>query len=167
MKDEILGHLDDPRHLERLYRTNKVPFKREFSSLYPQLKGNTLADFWNERLNYESEEINWGSRKELLFVIIASLVAGIVAKLPAIFSLDENFFYPRNVGFIVFPPLLAYFAWKNKLSTGKIAFIVSVSIAGLFFINSLPDVQKSDTLILSCIHLLLFLWSILGFAFVC
>ena len=166
MKDEILGHLDDPRHLERLYRTNKVPFKREFSSLYPQLKGNTLADFWNERLNYESEEINWGSRKELLFVIIASLVAGIVAKLPAIFSLDENFFYPRNVGFIVFPPLLAYFAWKNKLSTGKIAFIVSVSIAGLFFINSLPDVQKSDTLILSCIHLLLFLWSILGFAFV-
>ena len=166
MKDEILGHLDDPRHLERLYRTNKVPFKREFSSLYPQLKGNTLADFWNERLNYESEEINWGSRKELLFVIIASLVAGIVPKLPAIFSLDENFFYPRNVGFIVFPPLLAYFAWKNKLSTGKIAFIVSVSIAGLFFINSLPDVQKSDTLILSCIHLLLFLWSILGFAFV-
>ena len=37
---------------------------------------------------------------------------------------------------------------------------------GYFFINSLPDVQKSDTLILSCIHLLLFLWSILGFAFV-
>ncbi|RPI73713.1 MAG: hypothetical protein EHM47_05520, partial [Ignavibacteriales bacterium] len=37
---------------------------------------------------------------------------------------------------------------------------------GLIFINFLPDVEKSDTLILSCIHLLLFLWVVLGFVFV-
>ena len=166
MKDEILAHLDDPRQLERLYRTNKVPFKREFSTLYPQLKGNTLADFWNERLNYESDEINWGSRRELLFVIIASVIAGVIAKLPAFLSISDEFFYPRNIGFIIFPALMAYFAWKNKLSTGKIAFIVGLTLVGLIFINSLPDVAKSDTLILSCIHLLLFLWCILGFAFV-
>ena len=36
----------------------------------------------------------------------------------------------------------------------------------MLFINFLPNVTKSDTLVLSCIHLLLFLWSILGFAFV-
>jgi hypothetical protein len=166
MKDEILAHLDDPRQLERLYRTNKVPFKREFSTLYPQLKGNTLADFWNERLNYESDEINWGSRRELLFVIIASLIAGIIAKLPAFFSISDEFFYTRNIGFIIFPALMAYFAWKNKLSTGKIAFIAGLTLVGLIFINSLPDVKKSDTLMLSCLHLLLFLWSVLGFAFV-
>ena len=166
MKEEILAHLDDPRQLERLYRTNKVPFKREFSTLYPQLKGNTLADFWNERLNYESDEINWGSRRELLFVIIASVIAGIIAKLPAFLSISDEFFYPRNIGFIIFPALMAYFAWKNKLSTGKIAFIVGLTLVGLIFINSLPDVKKSDTLMLSCVHLLLFLWSILGFVFV-
>src|SRR5215204_3570687 len=100
MKDEILAHLDDPRQLERLYRTNKVPFKREFSTLYPELKGNALADFWNERLNYESDEINWGTGRELLIVIVASLAAGIIAKLPALFSIDEEFFYSRNIGFI-------------------------------------------------------------------
>ena len=166
MKDEILTHLNDPRQLEKMYRTNKVPFKREFSTLYPELKGNTLADFWNERLNYESDEINWGTGRELLFVIIASLVAGVIAKLPAFLPINEEFFYPRNIGFIIFPALTAYFAWKNKLSTGKIAFIVGATLVGLIFINSLPDVKKSDTLILSCIHLLLFLWSILGFAFV-
>ena len=166
MKDEILAHLDDPRQMERLYRTNKVPFKREFSTLYPQLKGNTLADFWNERLNYESDEINWGSRRELLFVVIASVIAGVIAKLPAFLSISDEFFYPRNIGFIIFPALMAYFAWKNKLSTGKIAFIAGLTLVGLIFINSLPDVAKSDTLILSCIHLLLFLWCILGFAFV-
>jgi hypothetical protein len=166
MEDEIRTHLNDPRQLEKMYRTNKVPFKRAFSTLYPELKGNTLADFWNERLNYESDEINWGTGRELLFVIVASLVAGIIAKLPAFLPVSEEFFYPRNIGFIIFPALSAYFAWKNKLSTSKVAFIVGTTLVGLIFINSLPDVDKSDTSVLACIHVLLFLWSILGFAFV-
>ncbi|TKC13171.1 hypothetical protein FA048_06050 [Pedobacter polaris] len=166
MKQEILAQLNEPKQLEKLYRTNKVLFKREFSELYPELKDNAIADFWKERLSYESEGINWGTGRELVLVIIASLVAGLIAKLPAIFAINEDFFYPRNIGFIVFPLLTAYFAWKNKLSTPKIAFIVVAILAGLVFINFFPDLKKSDTLILSCIHLLLFLWSILGFAFV-
>ena len=166
MRQEILTHLNDPRELEKMYRTNKVPFKREFSALYPELKGNTLADFWNERLNYESDEISWGTARELFFVITASLVAGIIARLPVFFSIREDFFYPRNIGFIIFPLLTYYFAWKNKLSPGKIALVVGTTLAGLIFINFLPDVLKSDTLILSCLHLLFFLWSILGFTFV-
>lgn len=166
MKDEILTHLNDPMQLEKLYRTNKVPFKREFSTLYPELKGNPLADFWNERLNYESDEINWGTGRQLLFVIIASLGAGFIAKLPAFLPISEEFFYPRNIGFIIFPALMAYFAWKNKLATNKITVVAGLTLVGLIFINFLPDVKKSDTLILSCIHLLLFLWCVLGFAFV-
>ncbi len=166
MKAEILTHLNDPGQLEKLYRTNKVNFKRAFSALYPELKGNSLADFWNERLNYETDEINWGTRGELLFVIIATLVAGLIAKLPALLSIDEEFFFSRNIGFIIFPALSAYFAWKNQLSIPKIAIIVGTTLVGLIFINSLPNVKQSDTLVLSCIHLLLFLWSILSFAFV-
>lgn len=166
MKDEIRIHLTDPRQLEKLYRGNKGLFKREFGALYPELKGNALADFWNERLHYESDDINWGSGRELLFVILASLVAGILAKLPAFLPVSEEFFYPRNTGFIVFPALTAFFAWKNGLSAGKIAFLVGATLAAAVFINSLPDVKTSDTLILSCVHLLLVLWSVLGFAFV-
>lgn len=166
MKDEILKYIDDPKQLEKRFRTNRAVFKREFNTLYPQLKGNTLADFWNERLNYESDEINWGTRRELLFVILASVVAGFIAKLPAFLHINEEFFYTRNIGFIIFPALSAYFAWKNKLSISKIAFIVGLTLVGVIFINSLPDVKKSDTLILSCVHLVLVLWSIVGFAFV-
>ena len=166
MKDEIRTHLNDPKQLEKLYRGNKILFKRAFSVLYPELKGNPLVDYWNERLNYEGDEINWGSRRELVFVIIASLVAGVIAKLPAFLQIDEDFFYPRNIGFIMFPLLTAYFAWKNSISSGKIAFLVGATLAGLVFINFLPDAEKSDTLILSCIHLLPLLWSVLGVAFV-
>ncbi len=165
MKDEIIASLKNPAALERMYRSNKAQFKREFIVLYPTLKGNAIADFWNERLNYESDEISWGTGREFLFVIIASLLAGIIAKLPAILTIDEEFFYSRNIGFIVFPILTLYFAWKNKLSAGKLGFLAGAILAGLLFINFLPG-QETDTLILSCIHLVLFLWSILGFAFV-
>lgn len=166
MKDKILGNLNDPRQLERLYRSNKMQFMREFLAVYPDLKGSPLADYWHERLSYQSDEINWGSDRELLMVLLAALVAGLIAKLPAILSINEEFFYPRNIGFIIFPLLTAYFALKNKLSMGKMALVAGISIAGLVFINSLPDVNKSDTTVLSCIHLLLVLWSLLGFAFV-
>jgi hypothetical protein len=166
MKDEILLHLNDAKQLEKLYRVNKVPFKKAFGTLYPQIKGNPLADFWNERLTYETDEISWGTRRELFLVIAASLVAGVVAKLPALLNINEEFFYSRNIGFIVFPLLTTYFAWKNKLSAGNISFIAYTTLVGILFINFLPNVSKSDTLVLSCIHLLLFLWSILGFAFV-
>lgn len=166
MKEQILSYLNDPGQLEKLYRANKVPFRRAFSTLYPELKGNPLADCWQERFNYEPDELNWGTGKELVVVLIASLMAGFIAKLPVILSISQEFFYPRNIGFIVFPALATYFAWKNKLSTGKITFIAGAILVGVIFINSLPDVKKSDTLLLSCIHLVLFLWAIVGFSFV-
>jgi len=166
MKDEILSHLNDPRQLEKMYRTNKVPFKREFSTLYPELKGNTLADFWNERLNYESDDLYWGTTRDITFVIIASILAGIIAKLPGFFNLDEEFFYQRNIGFIVFPILSLYFAWKSKVKTKTIIFISIAVLVSLLYINFLPHQQKSDSLILSFIHLPLFLWSVLAYAFV-
>lgn len=165
MKDQIVSNLDNPAQLERLYRTNKGGFTRAFNALSPELKDNTLVRFWNERLNFSSDEITWGTRNDLIFVVIASLVAGIIAKFPAIFSIDEDYFYSRNIGFIVFPFLTAYFAWKNKLASGKIVSIGVAMLVGLLFINFLPDNEKSDTLILSCIHVLLFLWSMLAFAF--
>jgi hypothetical protein len=168
MKDEILSNLDNPGQLERLYRTDKPTFKRVFNALYPELTNSTLAGYWNERLNFVREEISWGNSKELIIVIIAAALAGVIAKIPALAHIDEEFFYPRNISFIVFPILTAYFAWKNKLSTGKIAFAAGITLVGLIFINSLPASagKQSDTLILSCVHLLLLLWSILGFAFV-
>lgn len=165
MKEEILSHLSDPRHLEKMYRTNKVHFKREFSTVYPQLKGNTIADFWNERLNYETEDVYWGTTKDITFVIISSLVAGIIAKFPAFFNLDEELFYQRNIGFIVFPILSIYFAWKNKLNTKAIIFIAVAILASLLYINFLPR-QQSDSVLLTSIHLPLFLWCVLGFAFI-
>lgn len=166
MKDQILTHLNDPKQLEKLYRKDKTDFKRSFKVLYPEIKDQAIASYWNERLNFTSDEISWGTRNDLIFVIIIALIAGLIAKLPALFSINEDFFYQRNIGFIVFPALTAYFSWKNKLSIGKIVLLAAAMFVGVIFINLLPNVKKSDTLILSCAHLILFLWSILAIAFI-
>ena len=166
MKNDILLNIDNPHQLEKLYRQNKSGFKQQFSKVYPELKEHKIAEFWNERLNYPSEEVDWGTTRDITFVIIASIIAGLIAKLPAFFKLDEAFFYQRNVGFIVFPMLSLYFTWKNKLKTKAVVFISAAMLVSLIFINFLPDQKKSDSLILSCIHLPLLLWCVLGYAFV-
>ena len=107
-----------------------------------------------------------GSKNELLLVIVISLIAGIVAKLPNIFSIDPDFFYPRNLSFIFFPMLTAYFAWKQKLDIKGIVIVATSIVISIIYINLLPADPSSDTLILACIHLLLFLWAIFGYAFV-
>jgi hypothetical protein len=163
---ELLSKIDQPRELEKLYQENRTAFKTAFNLLYPEIKDHQLADFWNERLNYESAEISWGNKKELIFVIVASLVAGLIAKLPAILNINPESFYQRNIGFIVFPILTTYFIWSNGLFTRKIVIATLAFLIALLFINLLPAGNKSDTLILSCIHLPLFLWAVLGFAYV-
>lgn len=165
MKESIQSLWANPNALEKFYRKNKSEFRKEFSALYPELKGQAQAEFWHERLSYDSDRISWGSRSEWKFVIIASLLAGILAKFPAIFSLNEEFFYPRNLGFIAFPFVAAYFAWKNKLSVQSLALPFGIILVAALYINLLPENQESDTLILACIHLPLLLWGILGFVF--
>ncbi|MFZ4377587.1 MAG: hypothetical protein ACOYN9_14610 [Saprospiraceae bacterium] len=166
MKNDIFIHLDNPKELERLYRQNKTQFKQSFLDVYPQIKDRPMAQFWKERLEDSKEEIQFGSKKELIFVLIAALIAGLIAKIPSFTSIEEEFFYSRNLGFIVFPTLIAYFSWKNNLGIQKWMLFGGIVLISLIFINLFPNDPTSDTLTLSCLHLLLFLWSLLGFSFV-
>ena len=59
MKDQILSHLNHAGELEKLYRSNKSLFRREFNTLYPEIQGSQFAVFWNERLNYEPQRTHY------------------------------------------------------------------------------------------------------------
>jgi len=166
MREEIITNLDNPRQLEKLYRDNQTAFKKAFSILFPEIQEKTTAQIWNERLSFEQQDISWGTRKELILVITVSFIAGLMAKIPDFFSIDPEYYYPRNLGFIVFPMLAIYFAWKHQIQrktiiTAAVAFGLSA-----LYINFLPNDAESDTLILACIHLPLFLWAVLGYTFV-
>ena len=170
MRNEILANINAPKELETLYRKNRSLFKREFSAVFPDIADNSIALCWKERLDHERGGISWGSSNELGFVIIASLLAGTIAKVPEFLPVKEEFFYPRNIGFILFPFLMAYFAWKNAMKPAGVLFATIATSIAFIFINVLPGSidgnASSDTLLLSCIHVPLFLWAVLGFTYV-
>ena len=92
MNEQILSLIDQPAELEKLYRKNKTAFTRSFTELYPSLKDNPLADAWYERLHFESEGIQWGSKGDWQFIGLAALLAGTLAKFPTLFAIDDGFF---------------------------------------------------------------------------
>jgi hypothetical protein len=165
MKEEIKNNLSHPKNLEKLYRDNKSEFKKAFDLLYPDIQDSTSAQIWHERLNFEQKEISWGTKNELIFIIAISFVAGLIAKIPDFLGIDPEYFYPRNIAFVVFPMLSTYFAWKQTLQMKKLIVISLLTLISVIYINILPNNDKSDTLILASIHLPLFMWTILGYTF--
>ena len=166
MRNEILNHLDDPKQLEKLYQDNKTSFKTEFNLLFPEHNENKLLQYWDERLNYQGSEISWGSKKEFIFVLVLSLIAGCLASIPSFFKIDSEFFYTRNISLIIFSILATYFCWKNRLPKKKIIITGVIFLITLIFINLLPANNNSNTLILSLFHIPIFLWTVVGFTYV-
>lgn len=165
IKNEIIQHIDEPKQLELLYRKNKTSFQRAFNSIYLDIKINVSAEIWNERLNYQEEEINRGIKGESIVVVAIALLTGLLAKIPNIFKIDLDYFFARNLGLVALPLLMIYFIWKQKLEINKILLPLIVVIVSGIYINLLPDNSKSDTLILASIHLPILLWTILGYTF--
>lgn len=165
MKTEIQTHLHEPAYLERLYRSNRSAFKQAFNELFPYPGGTTAVDYWHARLNYSSDTIQWGTRKDLVFVVAAAAIAALYAQLPALFAIDSDFFFPRNIALIGLVPLAMYFAWKYALPKGKVTMLTGLILVSGVYINLMPDTPQSDTLTLSCLHLAVVLWAVAGFTF--
>ena len=165
MKTEILHNLDNPRQLEKLYREDASSFKKEFNQIYPGQQDNASLAFWNERLNYEAAKPSWGSKTELVIVIVFALLAGLIASIPNITGIDNEKYLFRNISFIVFPLLSAYFIWKQKLVFKQYLFPLMAFIIAAVYINLLPTNQESSSIMLAFIHLPIFLWTMFGYSF--
>ncbi len=165
MKSDILHNLDNPRQLEKLYREDASSFKKEFNQIYPGQQDKASLAFWNERLNYEAAKPSWGSKTELVIVIVFALLAGLIASIPNITGIDNEKFLFRNISFIVFPLLSAYFIWKQKLAFKQYLFPLLAFIIAAVYINLLPTNKESSSIMLAFIHLPIFLWTIFGYSF--
>ena len=166
MENEIRININNPKQLEKLYRDHKGAFTIAFNNIYQELTNEPTAQAWNERLNYKDEQITWGSKNEIIFIVVAAFVGGLIAKMPSFLGIEYDVYMSKNIGFVVFPILTAYFIWKQQLSMNKLVLPLILFTASAIFMNSLPYNEKSPTFILSTIHLPIFLWSILGYAFI-
>lgn len=165
MKQQLLQHLEDPASLEKLYRSDKSAFRKAFEELYPDVAHLPMASFWHHRLLHRSAPVLLSKRNDLLFILGLALVTTFLVKLPALTSMQEDVYYPRNISFILFTALLVYFSRKHQLSVGKIVGWMAILAAEAVFINWLPAPSSGSTFLLSCIHLPLFTWALLGYVY--
>jgi hypothetical protein len=166
MENEIKININNPKQLEKLYRENKSIFTTAFNSVYQVLSDEPAAQAWNERLNYKDASVFWGNKYEIIFIVLAAFVGGLIAKIPSFLGIEYDVYMSKNIGFVVFPILTMYFIWKQQLAMTKIVLPLILFIGSAIFVNSLPYNEKSSTFILTLMHLPIFLWAILGYSFI-
>ncbi len=173
MREQIVKMMDSPRDLEALYRSNPDYFVNEFSEVFAKYSDSKVLQVWNERLFFKdmmgaqtSKIAHAWNKNEVFLIIVLSLFAGTLVKIPQfITSIKEQFFYPRNLSLIVFLSLATYFLFNKSHKKKNILGIITIFFVAVVFINLLPENNNSQTLILSCLHMPFFLWSLLGLAF--
>ncbi|ODA39460.1 DUF4153 domain-containing protein [Desulfosporosinus sp. BG] len=167
MENIISENLEQPAELERLYRQEPEKFIRAFPEVFRKNQNLTILKVWHERLNFDmtrdermEPDAKW---KDLLLVIVISLLAGTIARF--LFpSIDKGLINPTNIAFSVFPLLSFYFLLKNRPSKKLILSISLSYLAALIYLNFLP-VKDSDSIILANLHLPFFLWSLVAISF--
>lgn len=165
LQKNILNHLEDPHQLEVLYRQDKVAFRKAFAALDQEISHTAAARFWKERLAWDAEGFNFLPSGDLLFVAIAVLISGIIVKWPQWMQWQEDIFILKNFSFIFFEMLLVYFIWKEKMKLKWGMWLAAAFVIAAVFINWLPLDSSHDLWILSCIHLPVVMWSMVGIAF--
>lgn len=166
MINEIKININNPKVLEKLYRDDKTSFVKAFNAVYQDVKEQPAAQIWNERINFTQEDVAWGNKNEIIFIAVAAIISGLIAKMPGFLGIEYDTYLAINISFVVFPMLSMYFAWKQGVAINKYLLPALIFIGSAVFINSLPYNEQSSTFILTTIHMPIFLWTILGYAFV-
>lgn len=168
MKELIQEAHSEPDQLEHLYRSNPQQFKTSFDEVYSSATDNLLYKAWHARLYYQqpiSAEKQEKGHGHLKTVIILSLIAFFIAKIPKVYNLTEDSFYQRHIGFIVFPFLASWFVIKHKLKGMRLYVIGAITLVSLVYVNLLPNGETNGTIVLAFIHMPLLLWSLTGLAY--
>lgn len=166
MENEIKININNPKQLEKLYREHKGIFTTAFNTVFQELRNEPAAQAWHERLNYKDESVFWGNKNEIIFVVLAAFVGGLIAKMPSFLGVEYDVYMSKNIGFVIFPVLAMYFIWKQQLAMTKYILPLFLFAGSAIFVNSLPYNERSSTFILTLVHLPIFLWAILGYTFI-
>lgn len=107
--------------------------------------------------------LNWGKKREWKALIVCSLLAGFLANIPTLFSIDPEWFVPRNFGLIVFLPLLLFVIWQQKTKTKQTLLGLAVIVFGSAYLNSFPGDENNTLFVLVCLHMPIGFWGIYSY----
>lgn len=175
---QLIALETNPAALERLYRDAPQAFEAAFEEAFAERPNAPIFQTWHARLSFDRATAqvapaSHGRRPErrlLLWVVGLVIIAGTLAKLPNLVhvmggALSEDFFYPRNVGFLVLPMLAAYLAYAFAQPQRTVLALTVLYAGSCLYINALPD-DTADTVVLALLHMPFWLWGLLGVAYV-
>jgi hypothetical protein len=104
---------------------------------------------------------------ELLWVIVAAVMAALSSKIPLLFgiSLDEASIYGLNAGLFVIPVLIVGCYALRRFPTNVALFGGGIILAALAAANLYPLAPESNSAMLIILHLPLLLWLVFGVAY--
>ncbi|MDD4777911.1 MAG: hypothetical protein PHV53_06430 [Fermentimonas sp.] len=109
------------------------------------------------------------SKNDVFKLIFSCLIAGLLIKAPQWVGLVTNndAYYIKNVSISVFLGLSIYlFLTQSKINIKQLIISLLIFILSAVYINLLPQVESSDSVKLSIIHLPLFLWCVYALIFI-
>jgi hypothetical protein len=107
------------------------------------------------------------SRRDLWAMAGCAAGAVVSVKVPALFGLSlegDGSFYARNFALFVLPWLAAYLAWRRQARRPVIAMLVALFALGAVAANIYPLADKSQSIVVTSIHLPIALWLVVGLA---
>jgi hypothetical protein len=120
----------------------------------------------------DSDAAAHAGRDELFAVLSLAVAAALAVKAPVLFGhpIDPNrpvpLFYARNASLFVFPLLTVYFMWKRGSDVVRAFWFAMAFTAGAALANAFPFPSRSDTAVLTVLHLPIALWLVVGVAYV-
>lgn len=96
-------------------------------------------------------------RREVLLVLVAGLLGGVLGKFPALFghgNLSEDpAVFLKNAGIVAFLPIALYLLRKRALSAGYAVVVGAGFLLGALAVNLFPSFEPGDTEVLAGLHL--------------
>src|SRR4051794_29053976 len=109
------------------------------------------------------------SRRDLWAMVTCAAGAAASVKGPALFGLSfevDSSFYARSFTLFALPWLAAFLAWRRKARRSVSAILVALFALGAVAANAYPLADKSQSVVLTSIHLPIALWLVVGLAYV-
>ena len=149
--------------VKRLGNVNRL--SQEYSKVNSE---NLWKYLFHDSIDPKVKNIN---RRNIALVLIFSLLSGTLIKIPEFFGLHlfspgSELFYLKNLGFFILPFIAVFFIIKHRLNWRPVTAIIGIFILSAVTINLYPSFAPNNTEFLTGIHLPIFLWLIVGTAYI-
>lgn len=131
-----------------------------------------MTSFWKNLLVDQADrDAERKNRRNIAMVVLFSLLAGTLAKIPELFGYqllnpDYTLFYFKNLSLFLFPFIALYFLLTRKLNWKYAVLTVGFFCLSAVVVNLYPSYAPNNTELLTGIHLPILLWLIVGIAYI-